>query len=121
MREECTRKLLTLNIRLGGPGRIVEIDESVMIKGKYNRGARRQQHQQWVFGIYDRKTKVGYLQFVDHRDEATLFPNIQQKAEFVSHSTGLPITTHVLSERENLAILENVIEMVVRSTLDGCK
>eukprot|EP00794_Sanderia_malayensis_P016379 gene16379-18018_t len=49
MREECTRKLLTLNIRLGGPGRIAEIDESVMIKGKYNRGARRQQHQQWLF------------------------------------------------------------------------
>eukprot|EP00794_Sanderia_malayensis_P005846 gene5846-6545_t len=78
MREECTHKLLTLNIRLGGPGRIVEIDESVMIKRKYNRGARRQQHQQWVFGIYDRETKVGYLQFVDHRDEATLFPIIQQ-------------------------------------------
>eukprot|EP00794_Sanderia_malayensis_P000095 gene95-701_t len=78
MLEECSHKLLTLDIKLGGPGGIVEIDESVMIKRKYNRGARRQQYQQWVFGIYDRETKVGYLQFVDHRDEATLFPIIQQ-------------------------------------------
>ena len=30
-----------------------------------------------VFGIYDRETHVGFIQFVDNRDAATLLPIIQ--------------------------------------------
>ena len=81
LREECTAKLLRLSREdrmLGGAGHIVEIDESLLIKRKYNRGRRRHQHQQWVFGMYDRRTGNGIIQFVHRRDEATLLPLIQQ-------------------------------------------
>ena len=56
----------------------MEIDESLLIKRKYNRGMMRAQHQQWIFGLYDRSTKKGWIQFVARRDEATLLPLIQQ-------------------------------------------
>ena len=49
---------------LGGVGQIVEINESVMIKRNYERGDLCQQHDQWVFGMYDRETKKGWIHFV---------------------------------------------------------
>ena len=81
LREECSAKLLRLAMEekmLGGEGHIVEIDESVMIKRKYNRGGIRQQHNEWVFGMYDRTAKKGWIKFVDRRDEGTLLPIIQE-------------------------------------------
>ena len=55
-----------------------EIDESIMIKRKYQSGDLRQQHDQWVSGLYDQETKKGWIQCVPQRDEATLLPSIQQ-------------------------------------------
>ena len=81
LREECTAKLLRLPLEeklMGGDGLIVEIDESLMIKLKYNRGRMREQHHQWVFGLYDLQAGKGWIQFVQRRDEATLLPLIQQ-------------------------------------------
>ena len=54
LREECATKLISLpqvDKQLGGPGVIVEVDESVLVKRKYHRGAWRAKHQQWLFGI----------------------------------------------------------------------
>jgi len=64
LREECSSKLLRLpqaEKMLGGAGQVVEIDESLMIKRKYHRGGVRQQHREWVFGMYDRTTKRGWI------------------------------------------------------------
>ena len=77
LRDECTWKLLQAPILLGGPGTIVEIDESLMIKRKYQRGAEREQHHRWVFGMYDRTTHVGIIRFVENREADTLLPIIQ--------------------------------------------
>ena len=48
MRDDCSWKRMSEPISLGGPGQIVEIDESLVIKRKYSRGACREQHQRWV-------------------------------------------------------------------------
>eukprot|EP00794_Sanderia_malayensis_P000800 gene800-93_t len=77
MREKCSHKLLALPFVFGGVGHIVEIDESFMIKRKYQRGDVRAQHDQWVFGMYDRTTHVGYIQFVEARTARVLIPIIR--------------------------------------------
>ena len=44
-------------IKIGGPGKIVEIDESLFIKVKHNRGADTRREKVWVFGLYERATE----------------------------------------------------------------
>ena len=60
------------HVQLGGPGSIVEIDESLFSRRKYNRGGIVE--EQWIFGAYEPATKEGLLIPVAHRDAATLFP-----------------------------------------------
>lgn len=67
---------LTHGVPIGGPGHIVEIDESLFARRKYNRG--RLVPEQWIFGGYDQQTKEGFLVPVPRRDAATLLPIIQQ-------------------------------------------
>ena len=42
------------DIRICGEGRIVEIEESLFIKVKHNRGRDILRPKVWVFGLYDR-------------------------------------------------------------------
>ena len=52
LREVCSTKLIQTPAQLGGPGVIVQIDESLFNhKPKYNRGRRARAHEEvWVFG-----------------------------------------------------------------------
>jgi transposase-like protein len=80
MRYVCSTKLLNTPPDLGGPGVVVQIDESLFNhKSKYQRG-RRPDKETWVFGIADTSTKpaVTYMQTVAKRDAATLLPIIQK-------------------------------------------
>ena len=54
-RDVCTWKLMQTPLVLGGVGKVFQIDESVMVKAKYNRGHR--SSQRWVFSVYDPETK----------------------------------------------------------------
>jgi hypothetical protein len=66
MRNVCSTKLLNIPPDLGGPGVVVQIDESLFNhKSKYKRG-RRPDKETWVFGIADTSTKpaVTYMQTV---------------------------------------------------------
>ena len=76
MRDVCSTKLLNTPPDLGGPGVVVQIDESLFNHtSKYQRG-RRPDKETWVFGIADTSTKlaVTYMQTVAKRDAETLLP-----------------------------------------------
>jgi len=63
--------------KIGGEGVIVEIDETVIVKRKYNRGALRAE-QQWVFGGVERGSGRCFIWPVERRDAATLLNIIRQ-------------------------------------------
>ena len=57
-------------IQIGGPGKIVEIDESLFIKVKHNRGADTRREKVWVFGLYERATEEESKRVLFFRVEA---------------------------------------------------
>ena len=59
---------------LGGPGVIVQIDESVISKPKNNRGRRRR--PTWMFGAYCPAQRLGFAEIVPNRTAFTLLPII---------------------------------------------
>ncbi|KAI5151439.1 hypothetical protein ENBRE01_2139, partial [Enteropsectra breve] len=66
----------TLDIRLGGPGIICQIDETKLNhKPKYNVG-NWPETDLWAFGIVDTSYSpgLGYALIMDKRDKATLYP-----------------------------------------------
>jgi len=73
-REVCMQAIVSEPILIGGPGKVVEIDETVITKRKYHRGQLRAE-EQWFFGGVERgdSTKV-FLVPVEKRDAATLLP-----------------------------------------------
>ncbi|KAL5499331.1 hypothetical protein EMCRGX_G010543 [Ephydatia muelleri] len=70
---ETVRKWIETE-KIGGVGKVVEIDESKFGKRKYNRGRRRE--GQWVLGGVERGSDEVFMQIVPSRDAATLFPVI---------------------------------------------
>ena len=73
-RDVMSRSLLQAPIQLGGPGVIVEIDESKWrLKRKYNVG-RVPHNGQWVFGLIERVTSKVSLIIVNNRPAAELLP-----------------------------------------------
>lgn len=78
-RDICSHQLLKVKnggFKLGGPDRIVQIDESVLTKRKYHRG--KKVKEQWIFGIYDTTLKFGIMQYVPDRTRETLLKIIQE-------------------------------------------
>lgn len=75
-RDICSTKMVGLQRQLGGLNHTVEIDETLMFKRKNHVGHVVQQY--WVFGMYDRELRKGYLMHVADRSAATLIPIIQQ-------------------------------------------
>jgi hypothetical protein len=77
VREVCTTKFLHESTpTLGGPGCIVQIDESVIYKAKHHRGHALLDPQKWIFGLYDVNQKVGAIEFVENRSADILLPLI---------------------------------------------
>uniref|UniRef100_A0A1X7V8Z4 ISXO2-like transposase domain-containing protein n=1 Tax=Amphimedon queenslandica TaxID=400682 RepID=A0A1X7V8Z4_AMPQE len=61
---------------LGGPGKVVEVDESKFGKRKFNRGLR--VDGQWVFGGIERGLKRCFMVTLQDRSVATLIPLIKK-------------------------------------------
>uniref|UniRef100_A0A5S6Q3F2 DDE_Tnp_IS1595 domain-containing protein n=1 Tax=Trichuris muris TaxID=70415 RepID=A0A5S6Q3F2_TRIMR len=76
IRQIISRSFPRRQIVLGGPGRTVDVDESVFSKRKFNRG--RYRPQQWVFGAVCRQTKECFMVPVPDRSSRTLLPLIRQ-------------------------------------------
>ncbi|CAI2732840.1 unnamed protein product [Schistosoma spindalis] len=75
-RDICAAKMTSIHQSFGGVGRIVEIDETVVRKRKYNKG--RSVKEDWVLGIYDRSSRKGHFQKVTNRQATTIIPIIQE-------------------------------------------
>uniref|UniRef100_A0A0L8H4U4 ISXO2-like transposase domain-containing protein n=1 Tax=Octopus bimaculoides TaxID=37653 RepID=A0A0L8H4U4_OCTBM len=74
-RDICAEYYVAQNIKLGGPNRTVEIDESAFVRRKYNVGHRVK--TQWVFGALERDTRC-VLVAVEDRSADTLLEIIQE-------------------------------------------
>ena len=62
--------------KLGGEGKVVQIDESKFGKRKYHRGHRVE--GQWVFGGIENESRKSFMVAVEKRDERTLLPVIKK-------------------------------------------
>lgn len=68
IRDICPTQLVKIKgegenkFQIGGHGIIVQIDESLFVKRKHNRG--RLEKQQWFFGMYDCQLRIGILMHV---------------------------------------------------------
>ncbi|RWS19021.1 uncharacterized protein B4U80_00420, partial [Leptotrombidium deliense] len=78
-REVAFDALMDIRKKLGGPGKIVEIDESKFGKRKYNKG--HYIEGAWVFGGIERGTGEIFLEVVADRTKATLLPLIDKWIE----------------------------------------
>ena len=78
--QEWANGIQTQN-RLGGVGRIVEIDESKFFRAKYNRGRMLNRQYDWVFGMLERGTNNVRFFTVADRSAATLLPIIADNIE----------------------------------------
>ena len=58
LRDAASNHLLRNPMQIGGPGRIVEIDESVIARRKYHRGHR--VPERWAFGGIDPESNLGF-------------------------------------------------------------
>ena len=83
-RSVCVRVMEAHPPDLGGPGKVVEVDESVFASRKYNRG--RMLQTQWVLGGIERGSGDCFLVVVPDRTADTLLPII---ADHVSPETRI--------------------------------
>lgn len=75
-REICIQYYENHPVILGGVGRIVELDEALLVRRKYNQG--RMVREQWIFGGYDVLLKKSFIVAVPNRRRETLFPIIRR-------------------------------------------
>ncbi|XP_068218454.1 uncharacterized protein [Palaemon carinicauda] len=75
-REVCEQVLILDNKKIGGPGHIVEVDESKFGKRKYNIGHKVE--GTWVFGGIDRETRETFFKVVEKRNAETLISALNE-------------------------------------------
>lgn len=86
LRDICSLKIMDGNIKLGGRGKTIEIDESMFgNKRKYNRG--RISRGTWVFGMVERGSGKALTFHVPNRTRETLVTGLIQ--QFVEPGTTI--------------------------------
>jgi len=79
LRNVCTLALDKKNLKLGGEGQIVEIDESLFARVKHKVGKDLFRKQVWVFGLVERSSGRVYFQVVPDRTAKTLLSIIYER------------------------------------------
>ncbi|KAF1754685.1 hypothetical protein GCK72_021249 [Caenorhabditis remanei] len=69
------------NMKLGGPGKIVEIDETCVYRAKHHRGRMLRRKTKWVFGMIERGSSKVVMFRVPNRSAATLLPIVAKYVE----------------------------------------
>ncbi|CAH2100831.1 unnamed protein product [Euphydryas editha] len=95
---------------LGGPGKIVEIDEPKFGKRKYNRG--RIIDGQWIFGGFERDSKLIFLEKVDDQSASTLLEIINRRIK-----PGTTIMSHCWKSYDCLA-MEGYKHLIVNHSMN---
>ena len=75
-REVCEVTLFEKREKIGGPGKLVQIDESKIGKRKYHRG--HVVEGQWVFGGIEEDSRKSFIETVENRTEETLLNLIKE-------------------------------------------
>ena len=75
-RDVCAEHFRRHPLRIRGPGKVAEIDETLLTRRKYNRG--RVVEKQWCFRGIERETNKCFVVPVERPDVATLLPLIRQ-------------------------------------------
>ena len=75
-RNFSTKHFLRNTSRIGSPGKVVEIDETLFTRRKYNRDSVIE--KQWCFGGIEQGTNKYFVIPVERRDAATFLPLIRQ-------------------------------------------
>jgi len=82
LRDVCSRAIRDDKRKLGGRGTVVEMDESLVFKIKYNRGSGLKRKQIWVFGMVERKDYgLCHIQIVKNRKAETLLAIIYDRVK----------------------------------------
>lgn len=77
IREVCSWKLMQLDQKIGGIGKVIQVDESLIYKAKYWIGHALSSRQKWIVGFYDLENKIGFSRFIENRTFETLLRMIE--------------------------------------------
>ncbi|XP_043924634.1 uncharacterized protein LOC122799563 [Protopterus annectens] len=101
LQDVCSWKMLQAPIKLGGPGKVVQVDVNAIVKTKS--GRKDGMTSQWVFRMYDCTEKYGFMTFVAKKDAATLLSVITEHV--LPEST---VVTHLASMYSGLDAIPNM-------------
>ncbi|KII64006.1 hypothetical protein RF11_08817 [Thelohanellus kitauei] len=110
-RDLCVEYFINnMHTKIGGSSKIVEIDESLLVRRKYNTG--RLLKQQWMFGGIERSSEGErrfFIEFVDERTEEVLSEIILRRID-----SGTKIISDGWKAYQNLARLgyQHEVKMV---------
>ena len=98
-RSMCTRHFDSNPIKVGGQGKLVEVDETCFTKRKYNRGRPVRRRQTWVFGGMERDGHRRFATVVADRKASTLAGEIRRYVRPGTHiiSDGLPAYANIVN------------------------
>lgn len=67
--------------KVGGPGKMIVVDETALSSRKYHRGKPVARETCWVLAVYDVENKQGILEYIDNRSRGEMVPKIVEKVE----------------------------------------